>query len=214
LKKPGSCRNDPGQTVLQGFEWRFPGDEGEDKRKPMEGYDLHVLLSREQIAAIVRGLADRISSDYERGNLVLVCVLKGAVIFLSDLVRCLRIPVEIDFVRLASYGSKMTSSGTIEITKDIETPIEGKDVLIIEDIVDSGRTLQFLRDRLSLSSPRTVRICALLNKQARREVNINADYVGKEIEDVFVVGYGIDFREAYRYLPEICYVTPIDHSKE
>jgi hypoxanthine phosphoribosyltransferase len=180
----------------------------------MEGYDLHILLSKEEIAGIVRRLADRISSDYEGSNLVLVCVLKGAFIFLSDLVRCLRIPVEIDFVRLASYGAKMTSSGTIEITKDIETPIEGKDVLIIEDIVDSGRTLQFLRDRLSLSSPRTVRVCALLNKQARREVEIDADYVGKQIEDVFVVGYGIDFREAYRYLPEICYVTREDHPKQ
>jgi hypoxanthine phosphoribosyltransferase len=179
-----------------------------------EDYDLHVLISREDVASIVKGLADQISSDYRRGDLVLVCVLKGAFMFLSDLVRFLQIPVEIDFVRLASYGSKMKSSGAIEITKDIEISIEGRDVLVVEDIVDSGRTLQFLRDRLSLSGPRTVRICALLDKKARREVEINADYVGKEIDDVFVVGYGIDFREAYRYLPDLCYVTPAEHSKE
>ena len=179
-----------------------------------EEYDLHVLIPRGELATIVKELADRISSDYRGGDLVLVCVLKGAFIFLSDLVRLLQIPVEIDFVRLASYGSKMKSSGTIELTKDIEISIKGKDVLVIEDIVDSGRTLHFLRDRLSASGARTVRICTLLDKKARREVEINADYVGKEIDDLFVVGYGIDFREAYRYLPDLCYVTPAEHSKE
>jgi hypoxanthine phosphoribosyltransferase len=134
--------------------------------------------------------------------------------FLSDLVRELQIPVKIDFVRLASYGSGTKSSGSIEITKDIEIPIEGKDVLVIEDIIDSGRTLQFLRDRLSLSNPRSVKICALLDKKARREVEIEADYLGKEIDNVFVVGYGIDFNETYRHLPEIYYVTPVDQQKE
>jgi len=108
----------------------------------------------------------------------------------------------------------MKTSGRIEITKDIEIPIEGKDVLIIEDIIDSGRTLQFLKDRLSQSNPRSVKICALLDKKARREVEIEADYLGKEVDDVFVVGYGIDFNETYRNLPEIYYVTPVDHQKE
>jgi len=130
--------------------------------------------------------------------------------FLSDLVRYLQIPVQIDFVRLASYGAGTKTSGIIEITKDIETPVEGKDLLIIEDIIDSGRTLLFLRDRLTLSNPRSVKICALLDKKARREVEIEADYLGKEIDNVFVVGYGIDFNEAYRHLPEIYYVTPVD----
>jgi len=134
--------------------------------------------------------------------------------FLADLIRHLRIPVKIDFVRLASYGSGMKSSGLVEITKDIETPIEGKDVLIIEDIVDSGRTLQFLKERLVLSNPRSVKVCALLDKKARREVTIEADYLGKEIEDVFVVGYGIDFDEGYRNLPEIFYVTSPEQEKE
>jgi hypoxanthine phosphoribosyltransferase len=107
----------------------------------------------------------------------------------------------------------MKSSGVIEITKDVELPIEGKDVLIIEDIVDSGRTLQFLRDRLSLANPRSVKICALLDKKARREVEIKVDYLGKEVDDVFVVGYGVDFNEDYRNLPEIYYVTPHDQKR-
>jgi len=179
----------------------------------MEGYRLNPLFSREQIASIVKGLAEQISGDYRDRELVLVCILKGAFMFLSDLVRDLQIPVKIDFVRLASYGSGMKSSGLIEITKDVELPIEGKDVLIIEDIVDSGRTLQFLKDRLSLGNPHSVKICALLDKKARREVEIEVDYLGKEVDDVFIVGYGIDFDEAYRNLPEIYYVTPIDQQK-
>ena len=179
-----------------------------------EEYRLSPLFSREQIDSIIKGLADRISKDYDQREVVLVCILKGAFMFLSDLVRHLRIPVQIDFVRLASYGAGMKSSGRIEITKDIETSLEGKDVLIIEDIIDSGRTLLFLKERLTLANPRSVRICALLEKKERREVEIEADYVGKKIEDVFVVGYGIDFNEAYRNLPEIYYVTPLDPSKE
>ena len=180
----------------------------------MKEYRLSPLLSREQIDSIVKGIADRISKDYDQREVVLVCILKGAFMFLSDLVRHLRIPVQIDFVRLASYGAGMRSSGRIEITKDIETSLEGKDVLIIEDIIDSGHTLLFLKERLILANPRSVRICALLDKKERREVKIEVDYIGKEIEDLFVVGYGIDFNEAYRNLPEIYYVTPPHLSKE
>lgn len=176
----------------------------------MEKYRLNRLLSRRQIASIVKGLADQISKDYQKKELVLVCILKGAFMFLSDLIRHLQVPVQIDFVRLASYGAGMQTSGRIEITKDIETPIEGKHVLIIEDIIDSGRTLQFLKNRLSLANPRSVKICALLDKKARREVEIEADYVGKEVPNVFVIGYGIDFNENYRNLPEVYYVTPTD----
>jgi hypoxanthine phosphoribosyltransferase len=180
----------------------------------MEKYRLNPLFSQEQIASIVRGLADQISKDYSERELVLVCILKGAFMFLADLVRHLKIPVKIDFVRLASYGSGMKSSGSIEITKDIELPIEGKDVLIIEDIIDSGHTLQFLKDRIALSNPRSVKICALLDKKARREVEMEADYLGIEVEDVFIVGYGIDFNENYRSLPEICYVTTLNQPKK
>jgi hypoxanthine phosphoribosyltransferase len=180
----------------------------------MERYRLNILLSQEQIASIVQHLADQISKEYDGRELVLVCILKGAFMFLSDLVRHLKVPAKIDFVRLASYGAGMETSGVIEITKDIEIPIEGKDVLIIEDIIDSGRTLQFLKDRLSLANPHSVKICALLDKKARREVAMEADYLGTEVEDVFIVGYGIDFNEDYRHLPEIYYVTSIDHTKE
>jgi hypoxanthine phosphoribosyltransferase len=176
----------------------------------MEGYRLNPLLSREEIASIVKGLANQISKDYSDQELVMVCILKGAFMFLSDLVRQLQIPVQIDFVRLASYGTGMKTSGKVSVTKDIEIPMEGKDVLIVEDIIDSGRTLQFLKDRLALLNPRSIKVCALLDKKARREVEIEAEYLGKEVDDVFVVGYGIDFNETYRNLPEIYYVTRVD----
>lgn len=180
----------------------------------MDPYRLNRLLTAEEIASIVKGLADHISRDYEGKELILVCILKGAFMFLADLIRHLRILVKVDFVRLASYGTGMKSSGLVEITKDIEIPIEGKDVLIIEDIVDSGRTLQFLKERLALSNPRSIKICALLDKKARREVQIEVDYLGKEIEDIFIVGYGIDFNEGFRNLPEIHYVIPNAPPKE
>ena len=180
----------------------------------MERYGLNLLLSREEIAFIIKGLADQISKDYRERELVMVCILKGAFMFLSDLVRQLQISVQIDFVRLASYGAGMETSGKVEVTKDIEIPIEGKDVLIIEDIIDSGRTLLFLKNRLALLNPRSIKVCALLDKKARREVQIEAEYLGKEVDDVFVVGYGIDVNETYRNLPEIYYVTPVDHHKE
>ncbi len=180
----------------------------------MEGYRLHRLFTQEEIASFVQGLADQISKDYTGKELVVVCILKGAFMFLSDLIRRLRIPVQVDFVRLASYGSGMKACGKIEITKDIEIPLEKKDVLIIEDIIDSGRTLQFLKDRLALLNPRSIKICALLDKKARREVEMEADYLGTDVDDIFIVGYGIDFNEHYRHLPEIYYVTPIDLSKE
>ena len=179
----------------------------------MEGYRLNPLFSQEQIASVVQHLADQISKDYQGRELVLVCILKGAFMFLSDLVRHLQIPVQVDFVRLASYGSGMKTSGQIEITKDIEITLEKKDVLIIEDIIDSGRTLLFLKDRLARQKPRSIKICALLDKKAHREVEMEADYLGMEVEDIFIVGYGIDFNENYRHLPEIYYVTPIDHSQ-
>lgn len=180
----------------------------------MDRYRLNRLLSGEEIASIIKNLAERISRDYEGKEIILVCILKGAFMFLSDLIRHLRVPVRVDFVRLASYGPGIKSSGFVEITKDIEIPIDGKDVLIVEDIVDSGRTLLFLKNRLALSNPRSIKVCALLDKRSRREVEMEVDYPGKEIDDVFVVGYGIDFDEAYRNLPEIQYVTPDEPEKE
>lgn len=165
-----------------------------------------ILFDRATIAVAVQDLAKRISRDYREGELVLICILKGAFVFLSDLVRCLDIPVQIDFVRLASYGSGQMSSRNVKITKDIEIPVQGKDVLIVEDIVDTGWTLAYLMERLSGHHPKSVKICTLLNKEARREVNIDVHYVGFGIEDRFVVGYGLDADEKYRNLPDICYV--------
>ena len=163
-----------------------------------------ILLDRTTIATTVQNLARRISQDYPEGNLVLICILKGAFVFLSDLIRCLDIPVEIDFVRMASYGSGQVSSGHVRITKDIEIPVQGKDVLIVEDIVDTGWTLSYLMERLAGHHPKSVKICALLTKEARREVSLQIHYVGFSIEDRFVVGYGLDFDEKYRSLPDIC----------
>ena len=180
----------------------------------MKEYHLNRLITAEEIASIVKRLADQISKDYAGRELVLVCILKGAFVFLSDLIRHLRIPAQVDFVRLASYGSGMKTCGKIEITKDVEIPLEKKDVLIIEDIIDSGQTLQFLKGRLALLNPRSIKVCALLDKKARREVEMEADYLGTDVDDLFVVGYGIDFNEHYRHLPEIYYVTPIESSKE
>lgn len=176
----------------------------------MDKYRLNRLFTAEEIASIVKKLADQISRDYEGKELVLICILKGAFMFLSDLIRSLRIPVEIDFVRLASYGAGMKSSGVVTLSKGIEIPISGKEVLIVEDIIDTGLTVHYLKDQLLLLNPRSVKVCALLDKKARREVEVDIEYLGKEIEDVFVVGYGIDFNEAYRHLPEIFYVTPVD----
>lgn len=164
------------------------------------------LIHRNKIATTVQDLAKRISQDYKGKDLVLVCVLKGAFVFLSDLMRCLDIPVEIDFVRLASYGSGRISSRNVRITKDIEASIQGRDVLIVEDIVDTGWTLAYLMERLSARGPRSVKVCALLDKEARREVDVPIDYVGFGIEDLFVVGYGLDFDEKFRSLPDICYI--------
>jgi hypoxanthine phosphoribosyltransferase len=164
------------------------------------------LIDRTTIASTVQGLARDISQDYPQGNLVLVGILKGAFVFLSDLMRHLEIPVEVDFVRLTSYGSGQISSGDVKMTKDIETPLQGKDVLLVEDIVDTGWSLLYLVDRFSTRKPNSVRICVLLDKRSRREADIQVDYVGFSIDDRFVVGYGLDFNEKYRSLPDICYI--------
>jgi hypoxanthine phosphoribosyltransferase len=160
------------------------------------------LYSRREIQKRVRELARIISADYRKQDLVLVGILKGAFIFMSDLARYLSIPVTMDFVRLASYGSQ-TRGGAIRLTKPLELPIQGRNVLIIEDIVDTGLTLRFLIDYLKKEAPRSVRICALIDKSERREVSIPVDYVGFSIPDGFIVGYGLDFDERYRHLPAL-----------
>ena len=160
-----------------------------------------VLVSAEDLQRRVRELGEQISRDYAGRPLLLVGVLKGAVFFLSDLMRFIEIPVEVDFMAVASYGSATDSSGVVRILKDLDAAIEDRDVLIVEDIVDSGLTLQYLLRNLGSRNPRTLEVCALLTKPARRKVQLQARYVGFEIVDRFVVGYGLDYDERHRNLP-------------
>ena len=162
-----------------------------------------LLLSRAEIAQKVRSLAAQISKDYAGRDLCLIGILKGAVVFLSDLVRELTIPVQIDFVRIASYGSGTASSGNIQITKDVELDVQNRHVLIVEDIVDSGLTIAWFLDHLKQFNPQSVAVCAFLDKTERRQVQVPVDYVGYVVEDAFLVGYGLDFDEKYRQLPEV-----------
>ncbi|HEU0250599.1 MAG TPA: hypoxanthine phosphoribosyltransferase [Solirubrobacteraceae bacterium] len=158
------------------------------------------LVFAEDLQARVRELAAAISRDYVGRRLLLVCVLKGAVLFLADLMRHIDIPVEVDFMAVASYGSATDSSGVVRILKDLDTPLEGRDVLIVEDIVDSGLTLQYLLRNLGSRDPASLEVCALLTKPSRRKVDLPVRYVGFEIPDQFVVGYGLDHAERYRNL--------------
>ncbi|MCL4503761.1 MAG: hypoxanthine phosphoribosyltransferase [Deltaproteobacteria bacterium] len=167
------------------------------------------LISREDIARRVKDLAGEISRDYRNRDLVMVGVLKGAFIFLADLVRELTIPVEIDFVRLASYGGDTSPTGEVQITKDVELSLEGRDVLIVEDIMDLGFTLDFLKRHLATHQANSVKICVLVDKKERRQVEVSLDYVGFVVEKGFLVGYGLDCGEQKRTLPEI-YVLETD----
>ncbi len=165
-----------------------------------------VLYTKEEIDKRVRELADIISSDYKEKDVIIIGVLKGAFIFMADLIRYLNVPCIVDFIRVASYGSGTVSSGKIEIKKDIETDIEGKDVLIIEDIIDTGLTISFLMDKLKERNPRSLKVCVFLDKKHRREIELNADYVGFTMDEGFVVGYGLDCNEMDRFLADICVI--------
>ncbi len=160
-----------------------------------------VLIQESDLAQRVRELAEEISRDYAGRRPLLVACLKGAFVFLADLVRHLRVPVEIDFVRLASYGSGTESCGRVAITKDLETDPQGRDVIVVDDIVDTGETLCYLIHTLRARSPASLRVCALLDKPARRRRAVRVDYLGFTIPDRFVVGYGLDCGEKYRELP-------------
>ena len=162
-----------------------------------------ILVQQDDLSHRVRQLADQISTDYEGRELLLVGVLKGAVFFLSDLMRHLRIPVEVDFMAVSSYGSSTDSSGVVRILKDLDAPIEGKEVLIVEDIVDSGLTLSYLLRTLRAREPSSLEVCALLTKPERRKVDLPIRYVGFEIPNRFVIGYGLDHAELFRNLPYV-----------
>ncbi len=162
-----------------------------------------LCISKKAIQQRVLELAVKISSDYEGEEPVLIGVLNGAIFFFADLMRAIRIPTKMDFVRAASYGSQMESSGSVRLTKDIEIPIVGKPVILIEDIVDSGLTLSYLKEKFEQRGASSLKICALIDKLERKEKNVFVDYCGFQIQEGFLVGYGLDCNEEYRYLPEI-----------
>ncbi len=163
-----------------------------------------VLVSEEALQARVRELGQAISADYEQGDLILICVLKGGVAFLTDLMRHITVPHEIDFLAISSYGvGQRESTGAVRLIMDLKTDIAGRDVLIVEDIVDSGRTMDYLLRTLGARQPSSLRICTLLSKPSRRVMDVPLDYVGFEIPNEFVLGYGLDLDEKYRNLPYV-----------
>lgn len=164
---------------------------------------MRLLFPRTEIAARIEALAREIEHDYVGRELLLVGILKGSFLFIADLARALNIPTSVDFVRIASYGSDTRSSGIVEIRKDLEMPIRGRHVLIVEDIVDSGYTLEALCNRLLLREPASLRVCTLVDKQAERATAVAVDYIGFTMDSGFIVGYGLDHDERFRTLPDI-----------
>lgn len=162
-----------------------------------------ILFPRDAIARRVQEIAGQISGDYQGRELIVIGILKGAFIFMADLIRAMSIPCRVDFVRAASYGTGSESSGKVVMTKDIETSIKGRDILIVEDIVDTGLTLTYLVNWFKERNPQSLKVCVFLDKRQRRKVSFEADYVCFTIEDGFVVGYGLDFNEQARFLPEV-----------
>jgi hypoxanthine phosphoribosyltransferase len=162
-----------------------------------------LCISEAAIQERVQALAKKISSDYEGEELVLIGVLNGAVFFFADLMRAIRIPTKMDFVRAISYGSQMKSSGSVRLTKDVEIPIAGKPVILVEDIVDSGLTLSYLKEVFEQRGASSLKICALIDKLERKEKDVFVDYCGFQIQEGFLVGYGLDCNEEYRHFPEI-----------
>jgi len=174
----------------------------------MQGDIQEVLISQEALQAKVCELGAQISADYRNKNLMMVSVLKGSVVFMSDLMRAIDIPVRVDFMHVSSYGTGVKTSGVVKILKDLDIPIEGYDLLIVEDILDSGMTLGYLREILRKRNPCSIRIATLLDKPERRQVDIRPDYAGFVIPDEFVVGYGLDYNERYRNLPYVGILKP------
>ena len=167
-----------------------------------------ILIGTEELQAKVAELGRQISEDYRGQDPLLICLLRGAVIFLSDLIRATDIPLEMDFMAISSYGNSTESSGVVRLVMDLKSSITGRNVLIVEDIVDTGRTLAYILDNLRTRRPADVKVCALLSKPSRREVQVELDYLGFEIPDKFVVGYGLDYAENYRNLPFIGVLKP------
>ncbi len=173
---------------------------------------LEILIKEDELKGKIKELGKKISKDYKGKDLLLVGVLKGCVLFLSDLAREIDLPLEMDFMVVSSYGTSTKSSGVVRIVKDLEKDITGKDVLIIEDIVDTGLTLDYLVDYLLSRNANSVKVCTLLEKPERRIAKVKMDYIGFHIPDEFVVGYGLDYNEIYRNLPYVCVLKPEAYS--
>ncbi len=167
-----------------------------------------VLFSEEQLKEITTRIGEQISRDYEGKNLLLVSVLKGSVVFMADLMRAIKIPCRIDFMAVSSYGSGVKTSGVVKITKDLDINLEGYDLLIVEDILDSGMTLHYIIEMMRARKPASVRICTLFDKPERRVAEVHADYVGARVPDAFIVGYGLDYDQKYRNLPFVGVLKP------
>lgn len=164
---------------------------------------IKVLLSEEEVDERIKAIGGQISKDYQGKEVHLICVLKGGSFFMCELAKRITVPVSFDFMSVSSYGSDTKSSGVVRIVKDLDEPIQGKDVIVVEDIVDSGRTLNYLLEMLRDRKPNSLRLCTLLDKPDRRVVNVPVDYTGFQIPDEFVVGYGLDYDQKYRNLPYI-----------
>lgn len=162
-----------------------------------------VLISAEEIAARIQEVTKQLDADYQGKEPIMICILKGSVVFFADLIRAMQTPVTIEFMKVSSYGASTTSSGKLSVSLDILSNIEGKDVIIVEDIIDSGHTMYALKKMLSTRSPASLRIVTLLDKPSRRVSDVSADYTCFEIEDEFVIGYGLDYAEKYRDLPYV-----------
>ena len=172
-----------------------------------------ILLTEQQIQEIAKNLGKKLTEDYAGKDVLLVSILKGAVVFLADIMRYIDLKCEVDFMVVSSYGSGVKTSGNVKIIKDIDIPLEGKDVIIIEDILDSGLTLSYILNMLKERNPNSIEICTLLDKPARRQSEVRAKYIGAEIPDAFVVGYGLDFDEKYRNLPFVGVLHPEVYTK-
>lgn len=167
-----------------------------------------ILFTEQQIQEKIRELGEKISADFENRNPLVICVLKGAYMFMADLTKRITIPVEVDFMAISSYGQSTKSSGVVKIIKDLDVPVEGRDVIIAEDIIDSGLTLSYLVDVLERRNAKSVSVVALFDKPGGRRVEFEADYTGFTLPDAFVVGYGLDYAEKYRNLPYIGILKP------
>ena len=167
-----------------------------------------ILVSKEAIAKRVKELAAEINRDYAGQSLMVACILRGATIFFADLFRELTGDVEVDFIAVSSYGSGASSSGEVKMLKDFSSPVAGKNLLIVEDIIDTGVTLVYLKKLLEARGPASVKLCALLDKPSRRKVELKGDYIGFEIPSEYVVGYGLDYAEKFRNLPDVCVLAP------